>query len=87
MKGMPNKIKKAYIRVELEDEEAERLAKLLSQGVEETKEEPPKLVVGDKKHLVRPGVFLVEVEKDVEGKLVQEGKIIPGDKKFKIIIS
>jgi len=87
MKKIPNKIKRAYIRVEIDEEEVEHLANLLSQGIEEMKNEPPKLVVEDKKHLVCPGVLLVEDEKDIGGKFVQEGRIIPGNKRFKIVIT
>jgi hypothetical protein len=36
---------KVYIGVELDEEKARRLAELLSQGVEEVNQEPPKLVV------------------------------------------
>lgn len=87
MKKIPNKIKRAYIRVEIDEKEVDRLADLLSQGIEEMKNEPTKLVVEEKKHLVCPGVLLVEDEKDIGGKLVQEGKIIPENKRFKIVIN
>jgi hypothetical protein len=86
MKEVPNKKKRIYIGVDLDEEEAEHLAELLSVGVEKLKKEPPKLEMEDKKYLIRPGVLVVEEQKDVGGKLVQEGKIIPGDKKFKMVI-
>lgn len=78
---------KAYFGVELEEEKARQLAELLSQGVEEINQEPPKLVIGDEKHLVLPGVLLVEDQKDVGGKLVLEGKIVLKEKRFRIEIS
>jgi hypothetical protein len=58
---------------------------LLSEGVNKIKKEPPKLEVEDKKYPIRPSVLVVDDEKDVGGKLVQEGRVIPGDKKFKIV--
>ena len=68
---------KVYIGVKLDEEKARRLAELLSQGVEEVNQEPPKLVVEEEKHLVLPGLLLVEERKDVEGKLVYEGRVLP----------
>ena len=54
---------RAYFGVELEEEKARQLAELLSQGVEEISQEPPKLVIGEEKHLVLPGVLLVEEQR------------------------
>ncbi len=75
---------KVYIGVELDEEKARRLAELLSQGIEEVNQEPPKLVVEEEKHLVLPGLLLVEERKDVGGKLFCEGRVLPGERRFQI---
>ncbi len=77
---------KVYIGVELDEQKTRQLAELLSQGVEEINQEPPKLIIGDEKHLVLPGVLLVENQKDVGGKLISEGKILLNEKRFRIEI-
>jgi hypothetical protein len=87
MKIIPNKIKRVFIGVELDEEKVTNLAELLSQEVEKLTQEPPKLIVGDEKHLVLPGILLVENQKDHQGKLILEGRVLLKNKKFKIEIS
>jgi hypothetical protein len=72
-----------------DDDEAERIAtkvyELSNVPEDELREEPPKLkIASEEPKLVYPEVLLVEREYDLGGRLVMEGRVVGGERRFKI---
>ncbi|MBM4338521.1 MAG: hypothetical protein FJ110_03150 [Deltaproteobacteria bacterium] len=82
--------KKVYFCVEFDDDnEAERIAikvhELANTPEDELLEEPPKLEISSEEpKLVYPNVLLVERVSDLGGKPVVEGRVVGGERRFKI---
>jgi hypothetical protein len=82
--------KKVYFSVKFEkDDEAERIATKVyesaGQDVDQLLKEPPKLTIASEPpQLVYSETLLVEKEYDLGGRPVMEGRVVGGERRFKI---
>lgn len=82
--------RKVYFCVDFDDDnEAERIAtkvyELANTPEDQLHEEPPKLEVSsEESQLVYPNVLLVERVSDLGGRPVVEGRVVGGERRFKI---
>lgn len=81
----------AYIRMELDDNQLEKLIKKVGQPMDSLEDTLPKLIIykgtQENDHIpVYPQILKVIDSKDRRGRLILEGKVYPGEKSFEIAI-
>jgi len=81
----------AYIRVELNDDQLEKLIKKGEQPMESLEDTLAKVIIykgtQENDHIpVYPQILKVIDSKDRSGKLILQGKVYPGEKPFEITI-